>query len=263
MFRDTVFPTLDEAWKAINRSFLVEPSEILDYIRGSQGMVEDLIVKVKDPVCSINLHDVAFTPRSKWTHLISSYIDPEDYFDFWEKINTVTGTSYQFRFRERKGPNGPCLIALVLTREDSKHPWTRAKIIWRTAELQRKFAADLILIHHFFKDIPEGCGEKIDIQEVTLYLAQAFQSWRLVGPLVPLFCDWDEVDTEHDFGRRMKSTYDSIYNADPQPEMKFAPVIRMQAHHKRILNGEIEYSHPDDLSLSEEIERLRKRRKKG
>src|SRR6185312_6801800 len=120
MLRGSIYPTLDEAWKDINRSFLVDPENTLDYIRGSQGMIEDLIVKVKKPVCTINLNEVAFTPKSKWTHLISSYIDPDEYIDFWEKINTVTGTSYQFRFKDRKGPNGPCLIALVLTREDTK-----------------------------------------------------------------------------------------------------------------------------------------------
>jgi len=253
-----IYENLDEVWLDLNRSFLTKPEEMVQYTRGAQGFIEDLVIKVKEPVTTINLHEVAFEPQRKWNHLIKSYIEPEEYWDFWEKVPKVTGTSYQFRFKNRKGPNGPCLIALVLTRESSGTPWTRAKVLWRTAELQRKWAADLVLIHNFFREVPEECKDMIQLKEVTLYLAQAFQSWRLVGPVIHLFCDMNEVNQEHDFTRKALESYERVYE-EPQPEIKFAPVRRMQRHHLRVKNGEIGYTHPNELSLVEEVRKLERR----
>lgn len=253
-----VFNNLDEAFLWVNRSFLVNPKETIQFIRGAQGFCEDLIMKVKKPETTINLYDYAFDPKTKWSQLIRSYVNPEAYKAFWEGIKKVTGTSYQFRFNNKESRNGPCLIGIVLTRDESKLPFTRAKIIWRTAELQRKFAADMVLIHNFFREIPEDCRDKVDIKECTLYLAQAFQSWRLIGPLVDRFCEWDEVDQEHDYGKRVVTNYEKIY-VEPQPKIKFAPIIRMQKFHLKKEAGELDYCHPSDLSLIAELERLSKR----
>lgn len=249
------FENLDEAFRWINRGFLINPKQFVEFQRGAQSFCEDLVLKVKEPTTNINLHEYAFNPKTKWSHLIKSYIDPETYYSFWEGVRTVTGTSYQFRFRNRNGRNGPCLIALVLTRDKSEEPWKRAKVLWRTAELQRKFAADLVLIHNFFREIPEDCVDMVKLDHVTLYLAQAFQSWRLIGPLVENFCDWDEVDQSHDHGKKVFDNFEKVYK-DPQPELKYAPVIRMQKYYKKRQQGELPDSHPNDLSLAAEVEKI-------
>lgn len=249
------FKDLDEAFYWINRQMLTNPNEYVQYIRGAQGFCEDLIMTVEKPVTTLNLNEYAFDPNSKWNHLIKSYVDPQSYWTFWENLKTVTGTSYQFRFKDKETGNGPCLIAIVLTREESRKPFTRAKIIWRTAELQRKFAADMVLIHNFFREVPEECKSKIDIQECSLYLAQAFQSWRLIGPLVGLFCEWEEVDQSHEYGKRVVRNFHMIYE-EPQPELKFGPTIRMQKHYRKLQEGKVEYCHPNELSLVEEIKKI-------
>jgi len=253
------FETLDEAFYWINRSFLTRPHEYVQFIRGSQGFCEDLVIPVKRPVTTLNLYEYAFNPKTKWKHLVRTYIDPDEYYRFWEQMGKVTGTSYQFRFKNKLSGNGPCLIAVVLKRNESGALWTRASIIWRTAELQRKFAADLVLIHNFFREAPEECKQLMDIQEVVLYLSQAFQSWRLVGPLVKRFCSWEEVDTSHDYGKRVVSNFQRIY-AEPQPELKFAPAIKMQKFYLKQKRGELGHCTPEDLSLVKALEEIKRGR---
>lgn len=250
------FRNLDEAFYWVNRQFLVSPHKIIQFIRGAQGFAEDILLTVREPISELNLNEFAFNPTSKWNHLIRSYVDPDDYWTFWENLKTVTGTSYQFRFKNKKTGNGPCLIAVVLTRDHTGSPFTRAKVIWRTAELQRKFAADIVLIHNFFREIPEEVHDKIRLEEVSLYLAQAFQSWRLVGPLVDHFCEWEEVDTSHEYGQRVVTNFEKVYK-EPQPELKYAPVIRMQNFYLKRLAGEIEYTHPNELSLASEVKKIK------
>jgi hypothetical protein len=254
------YEDLDEAFFGLNKEFLTHPENIVSYLRGAQGLTEDVILKVKKPITTLNLYQYAFDPGHKWQHLIRSYIDPESYWKFWEKIKSVGGTSYQFRFREREGPSGPCLIALVLTREDGKDPWARAKIMWRNSEINRKFAADLVLIYHFLNNPPEEYRDLLDIQDVTLILAQAFQSWRLSGPLVDQFCDWSEVNPTHPHTKRIIENHQKVFVADPQPPIKFAPVKRMQGFWLKKLAGEVPHSHPDDLSL---IDAIRKQEQKN
>lgn len=255
------YEDFDQAFHDINREFLVNPSKIVDYLRGAQSMTEDLVIKVKNPVTTINLNKFAFDPKSKWNHLVKSYIDPETYWNFWQKIGSIGGTSYQFKFKDREGPSGPCLAVLVLTREDGKDPWARAKIVWRNTELNRKFAADLVLIYHFLNNPPEEYKHMLAIESVTLFFAQAFQSWRLTGPLVDNFCSWDEIEPNHPHTKRVRENHQKVFAADPQPPLKFAPVIRMQAFHLKKLRGEIDHGHPDDLSLIDEIRKIEAKKK--
>lgn len=253
------FETLDEAFHWINRSFLVYPHEYIQFMRGGQGFCEDLVMQVKRPVTTINLYDYAFNPKVKWKHLVRTYIDPEEYYRFWEQMRKTSGTSYQFRFKNKLSGNGPCLIAIVLKRDESGVPWTRASVIWRTAELQRKFAADMVLIHNFFREAPDECKMLLDIQEVVLYLSQAFQSWRLIGPLVEHFCTLDEVDTSHEFGKRVVDNFYKVY-VEPQPQLKFAPAIRMQKFYLKKVRGELERHSPDELSIVKALREIERRK---
>jgi hypothetical protein len=256
------YKDFDEAFYEINREFLTKPHGFIQYLRGAQSFLEDLVIQVDSPKVSLNLHEHAFNPQSKWQHLIKSYIEPERYWDFWEKISSIGGTSYQFKFRDREGSSGPCLSALILTREDGKDPWTRCKVTFRNSEINRKFAADLVLIYHFLTNPPEGYEQCLDIKEITLFLAQAFQSWRLSGVWVDQFCSWDEVDLTHSHCEKVKANFEKVFLADPQPPIKFAPVRRAQEFWLRKQAGEIPHSHPDELSLIDTIRKIEERRKK-
>lgn len=257
-----VYENLDQAWKDINKEFLVRPHEIIEYERGAQGFVEDLIFKVKSPTTTIDLNSVAFTAGNKWSHLIRSYIEPQEYREFWENVLSSRGTSLQFRFKHREGPNGPCLIALVLTRPASGVPWTKAKMFWRTAELQRKWAADLVLIHNIFREVPEEAKDMIQIEEITCVLAQAFQSWRQVGPLIYHFCEYDELEKEHSYTQKVITSMEKVYDSDPQPAIKFAPVRRMQKYHLSRKEGTLpEAVMPEDLSIWKALEQVEKNQK--
>lgn len=246
---------LTEVYYHINRDFLVNPEKVVSYIRGVQCFADDLFIHVDSHDLDINLNEVGFSPTSKWTHLVKSYVDGAEYALFLERIASSKGTSLQFRFRNRDGPNGPCLIAMVLTRSNAKKPWNAAKIMWRTAELHRKFSADLVLINRIFEEIPEEIKHLVQIEKYTLYLAQAFQSSRLVGPLIPRFCEIDEIDVDHPYPFRALQHYNEVYIAKDRPTLKFAPAQRMQRLYDRLQAGEIPEWSPEDVSLMEAIER--------
>jgi len=244
------FKDLDETFQVLNRKILHHPGDHVEFIRGSQGFVEDLMIKVEELKSTLDLAQIAYDPPTKWKMLVRDYIDPEEYLEFWDQLTKVTGTSFQFRFRKRKGPNGPCLIAMVFTRATSRVPWTRVKVFWRTAELQRKWGADLVLLSNMFDQVPTQVKDLIQIEQATLVLAQAFQSWRQVGPLLHLFVDdIEELDQEHTYTKRAIDSYHRVYNDPDAPKAKYAPVARMQAFHKARKNGEIEHTDSSKLNI--------------
>lgn len=244
---------LTEVYYHINRDFLVNPSEVISYSRGVQSFADDLIIEVQSSDLELNLYKIGFNPDRKWNHLIRSYIEGADYLGFWEKVKKSTGTSLQFRFKNREGPNGPCLIALVLTRDNSKGPWTAVKVMWRTAELHRKFAADLVLVNKFLTEIPTECEANIKIKKITFFLAQAFQSSRLIGPLIPSFCTEDELDIEHSYPNRALDHYNKVYKDPNRPTLKFAPAQRMQLLYDNLQAGTLPDWSPDEVSLRDEV----------
>lgn len=255
------FDNLTDLYYQVNRDFLTIPHEIVEYKRGVQSFIDDLIISVGSTDLDLNLHEIGFNPDSKWRHLIRSYIDAEEYFSFWEKVVKSKGTSIQFRFKNREGPNGPCLIALVLTRPSGKVPWNAAKVLWRTAELQRKFAADLVLINRIFEEIPEEAKPFVQIEKTTFFLAQAFQSCLLIGPLIFRFVDREEIDMTHPHSKGCIKNYDDIYNEETKTRLhdsKFAPLRRMKGLNDKIEAGTIPEWVPSDVSIIAELTKKKK-----
>lgn len=243
------YQNLDEVWISLNRMFLLDPYNSVKCIRGAQGMQEDVLLKAKTTDFSIDLGKLGYG-FAKWPHLVKSYVNLEKMDTFWNKIPSLRGLSWSFRFNEREGRNGPCLIAIVLTRDDSKVPFERAKVIWRTAEVQRRWAADLALIHVFFRDMPEECRKYVKLEEISLYLSHCYQSWLHVGPLMHLFgITPDMLDRSHEFCRRVYDSFYRVYASDRQYEYKYSPTRRMVTYYKNLLEGKLPKIPVESLSI--------------
>lgn len=258
------FEKLKDVFRGVNREYLVNPHDTVEYSRSFQSYIDDLFIEIGPDMSldlDINLHRIGFDPARKWSHLVKSYIDPEAYEQFWESVVTSGGTSIQFRFNNRKGPNGPCLIALVFTRDNGKKPWNKVKIIWRTTELQRKFGADLVLINKILTEIPEEAKEWVKLEKITFYLAQAYQSALLVGPLTELFCDWDEIDFTHEHTKKMKSRFDKFLGEN-RVELKYKQAIKMRDLYDKVQAGAVPEWDISELSLASELEVLKAKLKK-
>lgn len=239
------FEDFNQAYKEVNKAFLADPHAHIDYIRGAQGLSEDIIIKVKNPTCNISLEKVGYSSGHKWSTLVKTYIDYEELLYFKDQMNVIKGLSWTYRFKSKKKNNGGCLIAITLTRTDSNEPFQRAKVIWRTSELQRRWLADLILLDRFFDFIG------FQPEETTLYLCQGYQSWLHVGPLMFIYeVEPEDLDLSHEFTRRVYESYHRVY-ADPnRPPAKYSPTLRMQKFYWNKKNGLLpDFKDPLTLSI--------------
>ena len=121
-----------------------------------------MVLACKSWECNLDLANFGYK-KSKWSHLLRTYIDYDELLAFREKIKHISGLSYTYYFKRKTVNNGSCLIGVVISRTDRKKQWTKINVLYRTTEIQRRFAADLVLIHHFIKELPKEC---CDIQRV-------------------------------------------------------------------------------------------------
>lgn len=207
---------------------------MLSHRRSTQGFIEDLTMKVSSFKCTkIDLGPLGYH-RRKWEHLLRVYLDIPKLEEFYEQLEKSRGLSIAFDFNRKDSHNGSCLRELIFTRPNQNKPWTSVKIIWRATELQRRFAADLILLNQILTHTPY-----CEIKDITLYIAQAYQSAMYIVPLL-----------EPQFGVKVKDLKDSrdghlstiykrwekYYQADSPPQ-KLSCNLRMQELHQDILKG--------------------------
>lgn len=171
------YQDFNEAFYEFNRKVLTEP--IVEYLNTTMGGMSQVMVKVKSSKCDkIDLGKLGYSPR-KWDHLIKNYLGSDKIDELKNMGVGVSGLSTGMDFLRKTIGNGACMREIVINREKRKKPWTSITVIWRTTELQRRWAADLILIHRMMELIPNS-----EFKEINLYMVSAYQSAMYIIPFM-------------------------------------------------------------------------------
>lgn len=227
------YKDFSEAYFDLNREILLHP-ELIDYQENTRGILENLFITLNSIDCEgVDLAPLGYA-KQKWSSLVRTYLDMDQLRRFYHMCTISKGSSIAFDFKRKSQGNGSCMREIILTRCNHKKPWDTAKIIWRATELQKRWAADLILIHHILKKIP-NC----QIKKVEFYMASAYQSGVYVVPLIgPLFgVDIAKLDPEK--SRYWKTIqYQNAKRFQPDsPRHKLSPGWRMQDLAKAFREG--------------------------
>lgn len=213
-----------EAYFELNRDILLHPEQI-DYLENTRGVIEDLFITIESSDCEkVDLAPLGYSPK-KWDHLVKTYLDLEKLKGFYKSCETSKGVSIAFDFNRKTTGNGSCMREIILTRHSRKKPWSKATIVWRATELQKRWAADLILIHHILSHIPNS-----NITGIEFYVVSAYQSGMYVIPLVEnLFgIDMESLDPQaHPYWKIIRYRNQKYFQPD-SPRQKLSPAWRMQ-----------------------------------
>lgn len=204
----------DDLFLNLNREMITNPEETMMYTQNIQGFQEDLVLSCKSHKCTLNLGDFGYK-EGKWGHLLRSYIDYPQLIEFREKLTKISGMSYTYYFNRKKATNGSCLIAAVVTRPKRKGPWKHLKIMYRVCELQKKFAADLVLINRFIEELPQ---EVCEIDNITFHMSQAYLSGMFINGYFNYFRVPRKsiANSKHPWHKSLNSNYNRFFKSEDQ-----------------------------------------------
>lgn len=226
------YSNFDELFLKFNQEILLHP-DMLDYSTGSLGYMDNVVIACKTWDCDLDLGNFGYK-KNKWGHLLKTYIDYEKLIKFRESLDKATGLSLTFNFNQKQVNNGSCLIAIVLTRKDRKKPWTKCNVLYRTTETQRRMAADLCLVHHFIKELPECC----EIERVVFYLTQCYTHANFINGYFDYFgVGYDELDKNHPWTRALLGAKVANYMPDSRITT-YQSMARMQKMYRGITKFE-------------------------
>ena len=182
----------DEMFYKLNRMFLLHPEIVNSMLGGHSGYTEDIIIECKSYNCSIDISRVGYN-KNKWGKLLGAYIEYNELLDFYARLNKHSGLSCVFNFKYKKKNNGSCLVSIVLTRKYFYNKWSAAKVFYRTMEVNRAMAADLVLLNKFFDELPK---DLCDIQNVVFFISQCYFDYIHTGAYLDLFnININQLDT--------------------------------------------------------------------
>lgn len=218
------YKDFSEAYFKLNREILLHPEQI-DYMENPRGVIEDLFITIDSIVCDkVDLAPLGYSPK-KWDHLVKTYIDLDKLGEFYHLCEISKGISIAFDFNRKTVGNGSCMREVILTRNNRKKPWQKARVIWRATELQKRWAADLILLHHLLSKIPNS-----QFSSIEFFIISAYQSGMYVIPLVESVfgVKMEDLDPKaHPYWRVIRYRNDKYYQED-SPRQKLSPAQRMQ-----------------------------------
>ena len=238
----------DEMFLKLNQEILLHPHEMIDYCQGAMGFMDNIFIACKSWECNLDLSVFGYA-KTKWGYLLRTYIDYDKLLEFRDKLKNTTALSLTYNFKQKQINNGSCLIAIVLTRKDRKKEWTKCNVLYRTTETQRRMAADLCLIHHFIKELPECCK----IERVTFYMSQCYCHACFINGFYDYFkVDYDELTENHPWTKCLLMAHQTSYT----PGGKISTYQSMAKMQKLCL-GEIKYKPLpcNELSITEWFEK--------
>ena len=198
------YKNFDELFLKLTKEILENPHELIDYSSGILGYIDNMVLACKSWECNLDLANFGYK-KSKWSHLLRTNIDYDELLALREKIKHISGLSYTYYFKRKTVNNGSCLIGVVISRTDRKKQWTKINVLYRTTEIQRRFAADLVLIHHFIKELPKEC---CDIQRVIFYMPQSYISAMVINGYYDYFgVPFDSLDTSNQWIKSLVDVY--------------------------------------------------------
>lgn len=225
------YKDFDEMFLKLNREFLLHP-ESIDNVIGESAYIENAIIGCRTWNCTLDLSNFGYK-ISKWKNLINTYINYEELLEFYEKIRTISGTSFTYYFNRKKKNNGSCLISIVLVRKKRLGKWAEAKVFYRTTETQRRMAADLVMINRFMNELPKDICE---INKVVFFMSQCYCSSDFINGFFDYFgVDRNDIPYTHSWTKQIRHYYEKYYK-EYKPQ-KYMTRDKMQ----RLLFGLDEY----------------------
>ena len=238
------YKDFDDLFLNFNKEIILHPDKLMSYTQNIQGFLEDVVIDIDDYKCTLDLSNFGYT-KGKWPHLMRSYIDYPQLVEYKKVLPTLTGMSKTYYFQQHFKGNGPCLIAIVLTRPKRKGPWKSIKVFYRTCELQKKLSADLILINRFIKELPQECCE---IDSITMHMAQAYVS----GMFINGYFEYFNVDrkliarSKHPWHKTLMGNYTRFFK-DPSQLNNYKALQKMQNLHFGLVK--LPHLKPSDFSI--------------
>lgn len=195
------FEDFNEAYRETNLAILKDPT-ILDSFNISMGGMHNVIINTKSTKCDeIDIAMLGYK-SNKWQNLMRTYLGKDKIHSLRSLGVNASGTSCAFDFLRHDHGNGGCIREFVLTREHHKQPWTRVTIFWRSAELHKKWAVDLILMHRILERIP-NC----EIKEVSMVFAYCYQSVMYSQPVAKYVLGFDPEQMKSNTDKYSKNLY--------------------------------------------------------
>lgn len=207
------YQDFNEAYFELNREILQNPS-LVEYLNTTMGGIDHISLEIKSPKCDkIDLGALGYK-INKWDHLVKTYLGPEKIEELKHLGENCGGLSVGFDFLRKTTHNGACMVGIIISRHKRSRPWDTITIIWRTTELQRRWAADLILISRIMELIPNSNFERINFN-----MATAYQSAMYIIPLVkPIFgLNISDLDPNHFYTKVIITREEKYYIPDTCP----------------------------------------------
>lgn len=227
------YDDFNEAYIELNKLLLLHPEHIT-YLNTTMGGLDNIFLTIKSPKCDkINLGALGYK-KQKWAHLVRTYVGGK-LSELRSLGENVKGLSAGFDFNRKNSGNGSCLREILIGRQKRNKPWDTITIVWRTTELQRRWAADLIFIHRIMELIPNS-----NFGRIQLYMNTAYQSAMYIIPLIkPVFgLEIKDLDPKHFYTNVIITRENKYYKPEHQPHKLLSSGQKVVDLYKQYERGE-------------------------
>lgn len=223
------YKSLTDLYLLLNRDIILHPEEYVEKVPGAAAYIRPLLLESSSSEFNLNISNMCYS-KNKFNRLKNTYISQDELKRFKEKVKVQTGMSVTFYFNQEKkkqgttSDNGPCLISIVLTRPDKRSKWDTATLMYRTTQLNRIFAVDMLLVSKFIQELPDNC----EIQTVRLFIPQPWQNVTIMPAYLKLFnVREDEIDSDHPYHEKLRMAFKRNF-MDPKKLSSYKLVKREQ-----------------------------------
>lgn len=187
-----------------------EYGEALVDVTDTTTWMQDVVIETSSHACSLDMSLLNYT-FLKWSILLGKYIDLEEYLRFKEMLKKGTKKSITFNFKIHEYDRPACLISMVITRLNHNKPWKEMKIHYRSTEIFKKFAVDLILFNRLVTELNQDCN--CEINKITLFIPLLFYRADFLAELLDsgYFTQKEFRAIDERFARKVISYYDRYY----------------------------------------------------
>lgn len=218
-----------ELFISLNNLVLSRPEEFTFNQSGPNGYLIPLIMETRSCEFDFDLGRLSYT-KNKFDQLIKTYINPDVFMKFKEGLVNSTGTTFTFYFNQEKPKkgtstsNGPCILSIVFTRASRRDKWTKANIMYRTTEVNRRFAADLFMLNRFFNEMPDCC----ELDTFRFFIPQAYISGSIISAYLGIFnFEYEDLDDHYPLHRFIINFFDRCLS-DPNNLSTYKSILRVQ-----------------------------------
>ena len=187
-----------------------EYGESLVDVTDTTTWMQDVVLEAQSHSCSLDMTLLNYT-LVKWSTLLGKYIDLEEYLLFKEMVRKSTKKSITFNFKIHQYDKPACLISMVLTRYNHTKPWKELKVHYRSTEIFKKFAVDLILFNRIVEELNNDCG--CEINKITLFIPLLFYRADFLAELLDsgYYTQEEFRGLDERFAKKVIGYYDRYY----------------------------------------------------